>query len=66
MFAIKLIFMSLILFDWNKFYQFPSLVRSESKVKSCGKRSSEWSPDKNIFEWPWILDSQCWAIETRV
>ena len=54
MFAIKLIFMSLILFEWNKFCQLPFLVRSESKLKSCGERSSKWSPDKNIFEWPWI------------
>ena len=54
MFAIKLIFTSLILFEWNKLFQFPILVRSESKFKSCGKRSSKWSPDKNIFEWPWI------------
>ena len=55
MFAIKLIFTSLILFEWNKLFQFPILVRSESKFKSCGKRSSKWrSTDKNIFDWPWI------------
>ena len=54
MFAIKLIFTSLILFEWNKLFQFPILVRSESKFKSCGKRSSKWSPEKKIFEWPWI------------
>ena len=62
MFAIKLticklIFTSLILFEWNKFCKFPILVRSEPNFKSCGKRSSKWSgwsPDKNIFEWPWI------------
>ena len=44
----------MILFEWNKFCQLPFLVRSESKLKSCGERSSKWSPDKNIFEWPWI------------
>ena len=53
MFAIKLIFMSLILSVWNKFCQFPILVRSEPNFKSCGKRSSKWSTDKNM-EWPWI------------
>ena len=68
MFAIKLticklIFTSLILFEWNKFCQFPILVRSESKFKSCGKRSSKWRPNKNIFEWPWIASIGQFKIE---